>query len=195
MCNNCQCKKIKSIEVEIGNGLKLVCLNNTEPFEKDFNIFVEDENGAIVQDLASIGLDFKIDDDCKIHYLDNIFSVKVFADSENEGFTVEHLIPNIGIENKKFSVSEVLRLEKIEIEENTHGVLEYGKINIDSFEGDVDNNTNFKLSEFYDLPNVNANYDGAYTDYTVYKNGEVLLECVPDTEVNEYINDLLRKYK
>lgn len=74
-------------------------------------------------------------------------------------------------------------------------VLEYGKINIDSFEDDIDNNTNFKLSEFYDLPNVNANYDGAYTDYTVYKNGEVLLECVPDTEVNEYINDLLRKYK
>ena len=195
MCNNYKCKKIKSIEIEIGNGLKLVCLNNTEPFEKDFNIFVEDENGAIVQDLASIGLDFKIDDDCKIHYLNNIFSVKVFADSENDDFTVEYLIPNIGFENKKFSVAEVLMLENIEIEENTHGVLEYGKINIDSFEDDVDNNTNFKLSEFYDLPNVNANYDGAYTDYTVYKNGEVLLECVPDTEVNEYINDLLRKYK
>lgn len=195
MCNNCQCQKIKSIEVEIGNGLKLVCLNNTEPFEKDLNIFVENENGEIVQDLVSVGLDFKIDDDDKIHYLNNIFSVKVFADSENDVFTVEHLIPNIGVEKKKLFVVDVLRLENIEIEENTHGILEYGKINIDSFEDDVDNNTDFKLSEFYDLPTVNANYDGAYTDYTVYKNGEVLLECVSDTEVDRYINNLLRKYK
>lgn len=195
MCDNCKCQKIKSIEVEIGNGLKLVCLNNTEPFEKDLNIFVADTNGEVVQDLVSVGLDIKIDDEFKIHYLNDIFSVKVFADSEDEVFTVEHLIPNIGFENKKFSVAEVLRLENIEIEENTHSVLECGKVNIECFDDDINDNVDFKLSSFYDVPTVNADYDGAYTDYTVYKNGEVVLECVSDSEVDEFVRNLIKKYK
>lgn len=192
MCKNCECNN--RIEVEIGNGCKMVCIKNEEPFEKDLDIFVVDSNGNVIQDLASIGLNFKIDADCKIHYSKDTFSVKVFADSNNEDFNVEYLISNIEVEKEKLSVADVLRLENIEIEENTHGVLEYGKVNISCFEDDINDDVDFNLSSFYDVPNVNADYDGAYTDYTVYKKGEVVLECVPDSEVDEFIKNLLKKY-
>lgn len=133
MCKNCECKNNGRIEIKIGNGCKIICIKNEESFEKEFDIFVIDSQGNVVQDLASIGLDFKIDADCKMHYLNDTFSVKVFADSNNEDFNVEMLIPRIEVEKEKMSVAEVLRLENIEIEENTHGVLEYGKVNIEWF--------------------------------------------------------------
>lgn len=192
MCKNCECNN--RIEVEIGNGCKMVCIKNEEPFEKDLNIFVVDSRGNVIQDLASVGLEYKIDDDFKINYLNDTFSVKVFADSNNEDFNVEMLIPRIEVEKRAMSVSEVLRLENIEIEENTHGILEYGKVNISCFEDNINDDVDFNLAGFYDVPNVNANYDGAYTDYTVYKKGEVVLECVPDSEVDEFIKNLLKKY-
>lgn len=195
MYKKCECNNNGRIEVEIGNGCKIVCIKNEEPFDKDLNIYVVDSQGNVVQDLASIGLEFKIDDDFKINYLNDAFSVKVFADSNNEDFNVEMIIPRIEVEKEKMSVAEVLNLENIEIEENTHGVLEYGRIEISCFEDDIHDDVDFKLSSFYDIPNVNANYDGAYTDYTVYKNGEVILECVSDSEVDEFVRGLIKKYK
>ncbi|MDU2109005.1 MAG: hypothetical protein E7G36_00295 [Peptoniphilus rhinitidis] len=195
MCKNCECNNNGRIEVEIGNGCKMVCIKNEEPFEKDLNIFVADQNGNVVQDLAYVGLDYKFDDDFKVNYLDDTFSVKVFADSNNEDFNVEYLIPSIVVKKEKISVADVLRLENIKIEENTHGVLEYGKVNISCFEDDINDDEDFNLSGFYDVPNVSANYDGAYTDYTVYKNGEVVLECVSDSEVDKFVRDLIKKYK
>lgn len=195
MCKNCECKNNDRIEIEIGNGYKIVCISNTEPFEKELGVYVVDSNGNVVQDLVSIGLDYKIDDDFKVHYLNDNFSVKVFADPNNEDFNVEMLIPRIEVKKEKLSVAEVLSLENIEIEENTHSVLECGKINIECFDDDINDDVNFKLSSFYDVPNVNTNYDGAYTDYTVYKNGEVVLECVSDSEVDEFVRNLIKKYK
>lgn len=195
MCKNCECNNNGRIEIKIGNGCKLVCIKNEEPLDKDLNIFVVDSQGNVIQDLASIGLDFKIDDDFKINYLNDTFSVKVFADSNNEDFNIEMLIPRIEVEKKKMSVAEVLSLENIEIEENTHGVSEYGKIEISCFEDDINDDVEFNLAGFYDVPNVNANYDGAYTDYIVYKNGEVVLECVSDSEVDNFVRNLIEKYK
>ena len=195
MCKNYECKNNDRIEVEIGNGCKMVCVKNEEPFEKDLNIFVVDSRGNVIQDLASIGLEFKIDADCKINYSNDTFSVKVFADSNNEDFNLEMLIPRIEVEKEKMSVADVLRLENIEIEENTHGILEHGKINISCFEDDINDDVDFNLSGFYDVPNVNADYDGSYTDYTVYKNGEVVLECVSDSEVDKFVRNLIKKCK
>lgn len=195
MCKNCKCNNNDRIEIEIGNGCKMVCIRNEEPFEKDLNIFVVDSKGGIIQELASVGLEYKVDDDFEIHYLNDNFSVGVFAESNNKDFTTDFLIPNIGIEEEKMSIAEVLSLENIEIEENTHGVLEYGKVNIECFDDDINDDVDFKLSGFYDVPNVDANYDGAYTDYTVYKNGEVVLECVSDSEVDKFVRNLIKKYK
>lgn len=195
MCKNCECKNNDRIEIEIGNGCKIVCLKNEEPFDKDLNIFVVDSQGNVVQDLASVGLGYKIDDNFKINYLNDTFSVKIFADSNNEDLNVEILIPKIEIEKEKMSVAEVLSLENIEIEENTRGVLEYGKVDISCFEDDINDDVDFQLAGFYDVPNVNANYEGACTDYTIYKNGEVVLECVSDSEVDEFVRNLIKKYK
>ena len=195
MCKNCKCNNNGRIEVEIGNGCKMVCIKNEEPFDKDLNIFVIDFQGNVVQDLAYVGLGYKFDDDFKVNYLDDTFSVKVFADSNNEDFNVEYLIPSIVVKKEKISVAEVLSLENIEIEENTYGVLEYGKVNISCFEDDINDDVEFNFAGFYDVPNVNANYDGSYTDYTVYKNGEVVLECVSDSEVDEFVRNLIKKYK
>lgn len=195
MCKNCECNNNNRIEVEIGNGCKIVCIKNEEPFDKDLNIFVIDSQGNVIQDLASIGLDFKLDDDFKVHYLNDNFSVKIFADSNNEDFNIEMLIPRIEAEKKEMTVGEILMLENVEIEENTHGVLECGKIEISCFEDDINDDVDFNLSSFYDVPNVDADYDGAYTDYTVYKNGEVVLECVSDSEVDNFVRNLIEKYK
>ena len=115
MCKNCECNNNDRIEIEIGNGCKIVCLKNTEPFEKELGIYVVDSNDNFVQDLVLIGLGYKIDNRGKINYLNDTYSVKVFADSNNEDFNVEMLIPRIEVEREKMSVAKVLSLSLIHI--------------------------------------------------------------------------------
>ena len=96
----------------------------------------------------------------------------------------------------KPTIADILKLEHIEIEENFHNVLEYGKINICDFDEKIDNEDfNFSIGYGYDVPTVKSSYDNAEVDFTVYKDGEKILDCVPDSEVEEFIKSLIEKYR
>lgn len=96
----------------------------------------------------------------------------------------------------KPTIVDILKLEHIEIEENFHNVLEYGKINICDFDEKIDNEDfNFSIGYGYDVPTVKSSYDNAEVDFTVYKDGEKILDCVPDSEVEEFIKSLIEKYR
>lgn len=96
----------------------------------------------------------------------------------------------------KPTIADILKLEHIEIEENFHNVLEYGKINICDFDEKIDNEDfNFSIGYGYDVPTVKSSYDNAEVDFTVYKDGEKILDCVPDSEVEEFIKSLIKKYR
>lgn len=69
------------------------------------------------------------------------------------------------------------------------------KLILNGFEDDINDDVDFKLSRFYDVPTVNADYTESYTEYTVYKNGELVLGCVSDSEVDEFVRNLIKKYK
>lgn len=96
----------------------------------------------------------------------------------------------------KPTIADILKLEHIEIEENFHNVLEYGKINICDFDEKIDNEDfNFSIGYGYDVPTVKSSYDNAEVDFTVYKDGEKILDCVPDSEVKKFIKSLIKKYR
>lgn len=96
----------------------------------------------------------------------------------------------------KPTIADILKLEHIEIEENFHNVLEYGKINICDFDEKIDNEDfNFSIGYGYNVPTVKSSYDNAEVDFTVYKDGEKILDCVPDSEVEKFIKSLIKKYR
>lgn len=96
----------------------------------------------------------------------------------------------------KPTIVDILKLEHIEIEENTHNVLEYGEINIYDLTNKIDDESfEFSPSCGYDIPSLDSDYDDATVDFTVYKDGQKILDCVPEKDVDKFIKKLIEKYR
>lgn len=89
---------------------------------------------------------------------------------------------------KKLTVSEILKKENIKIVENSHYVLTYGEIDLDS----IDLEFNYGSYKVKKLENKLSNIK---IDFSVYKNNELVLDCVSDSKVRKYIEKIVKPYK
>lgn len=185
--------RTKKVEVEINDRFTLVCEVGIRPYEKELNVYIEDSVECDYQDIARISPEYDLDDDYNVVYNDDRVSLKIFTDENNEDFTQEHLIPiRYAEEDDELSVSEILQLEEIEVEQNVHNVLQCESVQLGQFVNngklDLANCKNFSYKPRTD-------YGAAYFDYTLKCKGTVVLECVTMEEVEEYINKILANYK
>lgn len=183
--------KTQKISVEINDRFTLVSEVGIRPYEKELNIYVEDNVECDYQDIARISPDYDLDDECNVTYNDDRISLKIFTDENNEDFTEEHLIP-IRCPEEELTVSGIMKLEELELEQNVHNVLQCESVQLGQFVNNgklnLENCKNFSYKPRTD-------YDAAYFDYTLKRKGTVVLECATMEEVEEYINKILAKYK
>lgn len=84
---------VNKMVIPMGNGYNLVCERNTDPhFDKEFFIYVE-KDGVFVQDLASVSLDYEIDDEFHTQYDQSKFLLRLYLDECSEDFTNEYKVP------------------------------------------------------------------------------------------------------
>lgn len=93
-CNTEEKKDITNkMVIPMFDGYSLVCERNTDPhFDKEFFIYVE-KDGVFVQDLASVSLDYKIDDSLQTKYNPDKFLMRLYLDEYSEDFTREYKVP------------------------------------------------------------------------------------------------------
>lgn len=84
------------------------------------------------------------------------------------------------------SLDQLLKEAKVTIEENTRNVLECGEINMYGVEPE-----NFSSIIHYSSTNNTFNYDSSYSDYDVFREGNLILSCVSADEVDQYIKDII----
>lgn len=183
--------KTPKIEVAINDRFKLVCEVGIRPYEKELNVYVEDKIACDYQDIARISPEYDLDKDGNVTYEDDRVSLKIFTDENNEDFTEEHLIP-VRCPERELSISEIIALEKLEVEQNIHYVEQYEKVNLVNFV--TDNKLDLKECK-NSSNNLVTDYDSAYFDYTLTHKGSVVLECVPREDVEKYINEIISHYK
>ena len=180
----------QKIDVDINERFKLVCELGVRPYEKELNVYVEDKVACDYQDIARISPEYDLDDDCNVTYEEGMISLKIFADKDKEDFTAERFIP-IRFAEEEFTVSEIMKLEKLELEQNVHNVLQCESVLLGQFVSDgkvnLEDCKNFSYRPVMD-------YDAAYFDYNLKHKGKVVLECASTEEVEEYINKILAKY-
>lgn len=185
--------KNRKVEVQINDRFKLVCEINDMPYDKEIDVYVIDTALSECQDIARISPEYDMDEDCNVIYEEDRVSLKIFADENDEDFTEEHLIPiRYAEEEDELSVSEILQLEEIEVEQNVHNILQCEPVQLGQFffngKLDLENCKNYSYKPRTD-------YDAAYFDYTLKHKGTVVLECTSTEEVEDYINKILAKYK
>lgn len=86
------------------------------------------------------------------------------------------------------NLQEILEKEKIKIEQNTHGILKYGRVDFS------DSGNEFTSVNNYGSYPVEEDYDASYIDYTVVKDETVLMECVSAGTVDNFLRHLISKY-
>lgn len=91
----------KWFELELNDGNRLVAEANEADGYKEICVYLSDYNGNIFQDLAVIGQQTKYVDNKGVEGIPHKYSVKVYADSDNEDFTHEFNIRETGIEEEK----------------------------------------------------------------------------------------------
>lgn len=183
----------RKVEVQINDRFKLVCEINDIPYDKELDVYVMDTALSECQDIARISPEYNIDKNYDVRYEDERVSLKIFTDENDDDFTEEHLIPiRCAEEDEELTVSEILQLEEIELEQNVHNLLQCESVQLGQFffngKIDLENCKNYSYKPVLD-------YDAAYFDYTLKQKGKVVLECVPREEVEEYINKILKKYQ
>lgn len=86
---------------------------------------------------------------------------------------------------------EILKKEKISVEENEYNVLQYGPINLSDIESPEDfNNVDYQAE--YEM----SDYSFSKTTYTVYKNKKELFnKDLSENELIEFFESLVKKYE
>lgn len=86
---------------------------------------------------------------------------------------------------------EILKKEKISVEENEYNVLQYGPINLSDIESPKDfNNVDYQAE--YEM----SDYSFSKTTYTVYKNKKHLFNKeLNEDELIEFFESLVKKYE
>ena len=183
----------RKIEVEVNDRFKLVCELNEAPYDKELDIYLVDTALLDCQDIARISPEYKYGEDCNVQYGTDKISVKLFTDKDDEDFTKKYSIPIRRAEiEEELTISEILDIEEIEVEQNIHDVLQYELMDMNRFvsngEINLDDSKNYSFSPTTD-------YGAARFDYTLKRKGDVVLECVSSEDVKKYINDILKNYK
>lgn len=86
---------------------------------------------------------------------------------------------------------EILKKEKISVEENEHNVLQYGPINLSDIRypeefNDLDYQAEYEMSD----------YSVSHTTYTVYKDKKILFnKNLNEDELIEFFEKLVKKYE
>lgn len=88
---------------------------------------------------------------------------------------------------KKLTVGEILKKENIKIVENSHYVLTYGEIDLDS----VDLDFNYGSYKVKKLQNKLSNIE---IDFSIYKDNNLVLDGVQDSKVRKYIEKITKNY-
>lgn len=87
------------------------------------------------------------------------------------------------------TLNQILEENKVTIEENTHNVLEYGKVNVYGVSPE-----DFSSIRHYSSTSNTLDYDAAYSDYDVFEDGNIVLSCAGADEVDQYIKNIISKY-
>lgn len=183
----------RKVEIQINDRFKLICEVNDIPYDKELDIYIVDTGLSEFQDIARISPEYDYDDDNDVRYGTDKISVKLFADKDNEDFTEEYLIPVRCAETDEWlTISQILDIEEIEVEQNIHDVLQYELMDMNRFirngEINLDDSKNYSFSPTTD-------YGAARFDYTLKRKGNVVLECVSGEDVKSYIDEILKNYK
>lgn len=175
----CNCDKLRPINLDtIKGGFLLDFRRNNYIIEPNRNFF-DDFNSEIKFTITRNG---------------NIIKPKITIEEVKEYFN--DYFEKHPEQLQQMTIADVLELEHIEIEENTHNVLEYGEIDIYDLTNKIDDESfEFSPSCGYDIPSLDSDYDGATVDFTVYKDGQKILDCVPEKDVDKFIKKLIEKYR
>ena len=73
-------------EVSLHKGLKIVVEQGNEPFDKEVVIYLADNNGDFVQDLARVSPSYYVDDE-KVLYSAGMMNIRVWSDSDSDDYT------------------------------------------------------------------------------------------------------------
>ena len=75
---------MNKIKIDLGDNRYLVAEANPEPDYREIFVYLE-KDGVVHQDLAIVGQEYEYTNDGTKFY--DAFSIKVYADHENEDFT------------------------------------------------------------------------------------------------------------
>ena len=80
--------------IDLGDGLKLVAETSTDPQFKEIYVYLANNEGVIIQDLAIVGEQYAYEEsnNClsEVLPLHGKYSVKVYADETTDDWTVDH---------------------------------------------------------------------------------------------------------
>lgn len=79
------------IEIELGNGYKLVAYRNSGDYDKELYIEIHDPFGGWHQDLVCVRPTYSYDNDTPVWNPDQ-FDVLVWGDEDDEEFTENYII-------------------------------------------------------------------------------------------------------
>ena len=87
------------------------------------------------------------------------------------------------------NLEEILKKEKIEIEENISNVVQYGKIDMTN----IEKSEEFKSSDYF-ADNLDNKYGKAKTRYSIYKNDNILYHNLSEKDVRGFLKNLEEQY-
>lgn len=88
------------------------------------------------------------------------------------------------------NLAEILKKEKIEIEENIDDVFQYGLIDLNNIENPED-----FMSLTYYAKDLETKYDTSKTTYSIYQNGVLIQIYLTEKDIREFFKYLKNKYK
>lgn len=88
------------------------------------------------------------------------------------------------------NLSEILKKENIEIEENIENVLQYGIMNLD----DIEESEDFNRFE-YCADNLDNDYEVSETTYTIYQNNIRMDKSFTEEDIKDFLKSLEEKYE
>lgn len=92
----------RRLVIKVSDNLNLVVEKNIDNDYKEFNIFLENSEGVVEQDLAVVGCDYTYNDNLEVQIIPDKFTAKIYGDENNEDYTNEFKInatDNIRVRN------------------------------------------------------------------------------------------------
>lgn len=81
-----------SIHVSLGDGYSIIAEKNMDSDYKEIFVYLKQDDGCVYQDLAIVGEEYEYAENGSVKPIHDRYSVKVYADSDSEDYTTEHLI-------------------------------------------------------------------------------------------------------